>query len=341
MDKEHLDNNHPENKHQENKHPEKKYLKNKYLLVLSAGHAFTDMSQGALPAMLPFIIAAGGLGYAQAAGLTFAVALASSLTQPVFGIMADKISTTWLLPLGVLLSGCCLSLIGFFPSHYWLMFLVALISGIGVAAYHPEGARMANRLAGEKKAGSMSIFSVGGTVGMASGPLIVTPAMIYIGLRGSAVLAILPILMCVTLLLLNPVMRRLIETKEKEQVDINVEFKNEWGKFLWLSIAIISRSIINQCLNTFLPLYWLNVLHQSKAASGMIVSYTIFMGAIVNLLGGHIADRFGMNKIIRIGWILLLPSIFFLTKITNPIPAMLMLVPITMGNYLLVTPLIV
>ena len=316
-------------------------MKNKYLLTLSAGHAFTDMSQGALPAMLPFIIAAGGLGYAQVAGLTFAVALASSLTQPVFGIVADKAPKTWLMPLGVLLSGCCLSLIGFFPNHYWIMFVIATVSGIGVAAYHPEGAQMANRLAGKKKGGSMSIFSVGGTVGMAIGPLIVTPAMLYFGLRGSAVLAILPMVMCVTLFFLNPGMHSLAEANERQEEKTGDELRNEWGKFLWLSIAIGSRSIINQSLNTFLPLYWMNVLQQSKAASGMIISYTILIGAIVNLLGGHLADRFGNNKIIRLGWILLIPSVFFLTEITNPLLAMLMLVPITAGNYLLIVPLIV
>ena len=316
-------------------------MNKKYLLVLSAGHAFTDMSQGALPAMLPFIVAAGGLGYAQVAGLTFAVALAASMSQPVFGIMADKMPTTWLLPLGILLSGCALSLIGFFPNNYWLMFLVAIISGIGVAAFHPEGARMANRLAGKKKGGSMSIFSVGGSVGMALGPLIVTPAMLYMGLRGSSVLAILPTIMCIMLFYLNPKIHRLADTTEKEQKINMGEASNEWGKFLWLGVAIACRSIINHSLNTFLPLYWMNVLNQSKAASGVIISYMIFMGAIINLLGDHLADRFGLNKIIKIGWILLLPSVFLLTYITNPLPAMLVLIPIATGNYLILVPLIV
>ena len=85
----------------------------------------------------------------------------------------------------------------------------------------------------------------------------------------------------------------------------------------------------------------MNVLHQSKAASGMIISYMIFIGAIVNLLSGYLADRFGVNNVIRIGWILLIPSLFFLTYIRDPFLAMLMLVPIATGNFLIITPLIV
>ena len=316
-------------------------MKNKFLLILTTGHLFTDLNQGALPAMLPFLIAAGGLKYAEAAGLTFAVALTSSLTQPVFGFLADRISKSWLLPLGVLLAGCGLSLIGFFPSHYWIMFGAAMISGVGIAAYHPEGARMANRLSGEKKAGTMSIFTVGGSIGIATGPLIITPALLHLGLRGSAVLAIPAVFMCITLFFLSPRMSILAQDRDKKEKEAKGELKNEWLKFLWLSVAIISRSIIGHSMNIFIPLYWVNVLLQSKATSGMVLSFMVFIGSITIIIGGQLADRFGINKIIRIGWILLIPSVFFLTRVSNPIFLLLMLVPISTGNYMVNTPLIV
>jgi len=291
--------------------------------------------------MLPFLIAAGGLTYAQAAGLSFATALTSSLTQPIFGFMADKISKTWLLPLGVLLAGCGLSLIGLFPGHYWFMFVAAMISGLGIAAYHPEGARMANRLSGEKKAGNMSIFTAGGTFGIGTGPLIVTPALIFFGLRGSFVLAIPAIFMCTMLFFLSSGMRNYADTKEKEERKEKRELKNEWLKFLWVSIGITCRSIIAHGLNIFIPLYWVYVLDQSKATGALILSFMIFTGAIVSVIGGQLADRFGINKIMQIGWVLLIPSMFFLTSIASPLFTVLMLVPVSIGNYLVTIPLIV
>ena len=308
---------------------------------MSTGHFFTDINQGALPAMLPFLVAASGMKYAQAAGLTFALSLASSLTQPVFGLLADKITKSRFLPLGVLLAGCGLSMIGFFPNYYWLMFAAAIICGIGVAAYHPEGASMANRLSGEKKTGSMSFFTVGGTLGIGTGPLMITPALVYLGLRGSIVLAFPAIIMCVMLLFLMPRIQNFAEVKGKEAKKTGEEQKNEWLKFLWLSIAIVARSIIHNSINVFIPLYWVNVFHYSKAMGGMVLSFMIFTGAIVSVISGHLADRYGMNKVIKIGWILLIPSIFFLPKMTNPLLALLMLIPITAGNYTVNTPLIV
>jgi len=316
-------------------------MKNKFLMTLSAGHLFTDLNQGALPAMLPFLVAASGMKYAHAAGLAFAMSLASSLTQPIFGFMADKISESWILPLGVLLAGCGLSVLGFFPNNYWLMFAAALVCGIGVAAYHPEGARMANKLAGEKKTGTMSIFTVGGTIGMGIGPLLVAPSMFYLGLRGSVVLAVPAIIMFAVFLFLLPRMRSLAEIKEKDTAETGRALKNEWLKFLWLSIAIAGRSVINSSMNVFIPLYWTTVLLQSEASSGVILSFMIFWGAVVIVLGGYLADRFGINKIIKIGWILLIPSLFFLPFITSRILLLLILVPITAGSYIVNTPLIV
>ena len=313
----------------------------KFLLILSMGHFFVDLNQGALPAMLPFLVAAGGLTYAQAGGLSFATALTSSLTQPIFGFLADKLSKIWLLPLGVLLAGCGLSLIGFFPNHYWLMFAAAMFSGIGIAAYHPEGARMANRLSGAKKAGSMSIFTVGGTLGIGTGPLLVTPALVYMGLRGSFVLAIPAIFMCILLFFLSSGMSNFAETKVKEENKEKGELKNEWLKFLWVGIGITCRSIVAHGLNIFVPLYWVHVLNQSIATGGLILSFMIFTGAITTVIGGQLADRFGISKIMKIGWIILIPSTFFLTMIASPLFTILILVPISVGNYLVTIPLIV
>jgi len=320
-------------------------MKRKYILSLAAGHASTDMNVGALAAMLPFLIAATGMGYAQAAGLTFAIAVTSTAAQPFFGIIADRFSKTWLVPIGVLLSGGGLALIGLLSGHYWLMFSAALISGLGVAAFHPEGARMANKLSGEKKGGTMSVFTVGGTIGVASGPLIAAPLLFYFGLRGSVFLAVPGIIMCAFIFFLIPGMRRLAAANEREEQkaqDLKGDGqKNEWLLFFWLCVAITFRSIISHSMNTFLPLYWVNDLHQNMATGGIVVSLKVFVGALVTIASGPLADRFGMANIIKAGWLLMLLPLFFFTETTNPALALLLLIPISAGNYGIMVPLIV
>ena len=71
--------------------------------------------------------------------------------------MGDKKARPWLMAVGVALAGIGLALVGVLQS-YWLVVAAAMISGIGNAMLHPEGARLANLTGGDDKAVSMSVF---------------------------------------------------------------------------------------------------------------------------------------------------------------------------------------
>src|SRR5215211_466625 len=139
------------------------------MAVLSAGHLFTDVNQGAVAALLPFLIAERGLSLAAAGALVLASTISSSVVQPLFGIFSDNRPIPALMALGVLLAGTGMALVGIAP-NYPLIFLCVVVSGIGVAAFHPEAARFANYVSGSRRAQGMSFFSVGGNVGVASAP---------------------------------------------------------------------------------------------------------------------------------------------------------------------------
>jgi FSR family fosmidomycin resistance protein-like MFS transporter len=119
----------------------------------------------------------------------FAANMASSIVQPLFGHAADRFSKPWLLSAGLLAAGMGLALTGIVKNYHWIL-LLAVISGIGIAAYHPEAARRVNFAAGTKKGTAMSFFGVGGTLGFAIGPLVVTGALIQWGLKGTLVLIV-------------------------------------------------------------------------------------------------------------------------------------------------------
>ena len=58
---------------------------------------------GRVPALLPFLIAARGFSVGQASLLVLAATVASSVLQPLFGIVSDRRSVPWLMPLGPLM----------------------------------------------------------------------------------------------------------------------------------------------------------------------------------------------------------------------------------------------
>jgi FSR family fosmidomycin resistance protein-like MFS transporter len=186
----------------------------------------------------------------------------------------------------------------------------------------------------------MSIFSVGGNIGFALGPLLATPAMLYFGLKGSAVLAIPTLIMFIIVIKSSSKIHSLSAMPEEGEKNIQGAYKNEWKKFLWLSLAIISRSVVFHGINTFLPLYWVNVLHQPKAAGGMALSFFFFCGVAATITGGHLSDKIGVNNVLKIGWLITIPSVFLLTAITNHIGAWLILVPLALGLQSIATPLV-
>ena len=80
------------------------------LTTLAAGHTCADICQGAVPALLPFFIAARGWSYGAAAALVLAATIGSSIVQPLFGAWADKVSLPWLMPGGVAVAGLGIAL---------------------------------------------------------------------------------------------------------------------------------------------------------------------------------------------------------------------------------------
>ena len=165
---------------------------------MAVGHACVDVYQGAVAALVPFFVAERAYTYAAASGLVLAASLLSSVAQPLFGALTDRWAMPWLLPASTLLGGAGIALSGVSGS-YGLTLLFVAISGIGVAAYHPESARLA-RMASEGSHTSMAWFSTGGNIGFALAPLTVGATVGIAGL-GRTPLLVLPALVGVSVTL--------------------------------------------------------------------------------------------------------------------------------------------
>ena len=92
-------------------------MEKKALYFLSMGHLCCDINTGALPALLPFFVSLYGMDYKLAAGLMFAASFLSSLIQPLFGYLADRVTRPWFMAAGVLVSGVALGVTGILGSY--------------------------------------------------------------------------------------------------------------------------------------------------------------------------------------------------------------------------------
>jgi FSR family fosmidomycin resistance protein-like MFS transporter len=235
----------------------------------------------------------------------FAYSCLSSLIQPVFGLLADRFSKPWFIPLGVLLAGGGLALVGFMSS-YWAIFLAIAVSGVGAALFHPEGARFANKVSGEQKGTGLSIFSIGGNSGFVLGPLLATGILSVFGLRGATIFAAIAVVMASVLLTL---IWRMRVPSGGGAIITEAPGVNNWPEFSKLTVAIVARSILFAGFNTFVPLYWVNVLGQSRTAGALALTFFCTCGVVSNFFGGLLSDKYGYRTIIRLSYTLVAPVV--------------------------------
>src|SRR4051794_212729 len=267
--------------------------------LLGFAHLSVDLCQAATPALLPFFVERRGYSYAAAGALVFAATVGSSFIQPLFGHAADRLKLPWLMPGGVLLAGAGIGLAGVAPS-YALTFAAIVVSGIGVAAFHPEGARHANYASGSSKAQGMSLFALGGNAGFALGPALTTGAVLAVGLPGTLLVAVVPALGAAALLVkrsrLSGLRARGAEAAAAARA--RVRQVDQWGPFARLTGVISLRSCVHFGLLSFVPVWFVTQLGTSEAAGNIALTAMLASGAAGTLIGGRIADRVGRRTIL-------------------------------------------
>ncbi|MET9231275.1 MFS transporter [Lentzea sp. NPDC003310] len=287
--------------------------------VLVAGHAVDDLYQGAVPAVVPFLVLERGYGYVAAAGITVAATLLSSVVQPLFGVLTDRRPMPWLVPVGMTVAGVGVGLSGLSDS-YVLTWLAIALSGLGVAAYHPEAARLVRRVARDSHVG-MSWFSVGGNVGFALGPVLVTPVLAFGGLAWSPLLTVPALVggVCTAVAL-----RGVHGASSSVAVAAG---RDDWGQFGRLTVVIVARSMVTFGLGTFLALWVTGRVGGGPAAGAAALVVLFGVGAASTLLGGVLAGRYGRVRVLQVSYAVAVPAVAGVALV--PGPAMYVMVALT------------
>jgi FSR family fosmidomycin resistance protein-like MFS transporter len=287
------------------------------MTVLSAGHCATDFSNGALPALLPFMVDRFRLSYTLAAVVMLASTASSSLVQPFFGAWSDRRGALWLLPLGVAVAGVGIGVAAAMPS-YGLVVLLVVVSGLGVAAYHPEGSKFAAYTSGEKRASGMSAFSIGGNIGYALGPIVATPLVIALGLDGGLLLAVPCLVIAAMLIVVTPFLRTFEPARGARRA---VSGEDRPGALVLLLGVIGFRSLAWFGLITFVPLYEVSLGH-STAHGNHLLSLMLLAGGLGTIAAGPAADRVGRRPVLIASLALAAPLTFVFITVGGAVGAL-------------------
>ena len=315
-------------------------MKKYYKYVLSLGHLCSDINQSILSAVLPFLIATYHYDYTTAAMLVTVSNVFGSFVQPFIGMLSDKKNKPFYMILGVLLASGGMAVTGFISNFFGLCIAV-IISGIGVAMFHPQAAKLVNSVSNKNAKGKgMSIFSFGGKIGFTLGPVYTAFLMNLFGMKGTILFLIPGIVFGIVCSFFNKDFENLdiLEVKKKEEV--KGDGKDDWSGFIKLCGVVFSRSILTNGLSTFLAPYFIQQFSRSNSFASLILSFFYGMGAIATLLGGSIADRYGHRKMVRLSFCIFLPALFIFTNTSNFI-ALVMLVLMSCGESFSYSPMVV
>jgi FSR family fosmidomycin resistance protein-like MFS transporter len=256
------------------------------------------------------------------------------LIQPLFGYLGDKVDHPWYMSLGVLLSGAGIAAMGLFDS-YWFIFCCALVTGTGVALFHPEGGKLANVVAGTSKGTGISNFSVGGYLGFTIGPVLAIFALTTWGMRGTIVFLVPAVIAALVLFSQTGAFRRLtVQEAERINKSENPNQTDDWVGFTKITSVNIMRAIVGNGMLTFIALYWIAILGQPEKIGALMITVYAFGGAITAFFGGRIADHIGFKRVVLISNVTVGPLLAAFLLTGHMVPAIVLMVIISLMHSL-------
>ncbi|PCG87387.1 MFS transporter [Streptomyces sp. WZ.A104] len=298
--------------------------KNRSIILLSVGHACVDVYQGAVAALVPHFVAERAYTYAAVSGIVLAASLLSSVAQPLFGAVTDRRAMPWLLPVSTVVGGLGVALSGLSGS-YTLTLLFVAVGGVGVAAYHPESARVARLAAGGSHT-AMGWFSLGGNLGFAFAPVLVA---VVVGTGGLQLTPLLVIPALVGSVLTLPVLRALERGSSPSSTTATEApaVSDDLSSFVKLALAVVCRSVIFIGLSTFISFYVRERTGGGTAAGAAALVVLYLGGAVGTVLGGNLAERWDRVTVARRSSLLAVAAVAGL--VLTPGPALYAFVALT------------
>jgi len=286
------------------------------LLLLFVGHVWVDASQAILPVALVKLKELFSLSYFQVGFIMAVLNLTSSVIQPVFGYISDRFSTGWFVPVGVLWTAFAMGLLGW-SANYPVAVLLVGLAGLGTAAFHPRAMMAVYLVSGSRLGFGAALFSTGGNLGFALGPVIGSFLVLGFGLHATLGLLAPGMLLCLILFFYGgDFLRREPAVIEKSSKDFNRALRNiPWVSLIAVCLIVSLRSWVYISILTYLPMFFETQGIQLQTGSLMLTVYLVG-GAVAGLYGGHLSDKVGRRRVIVVSMLIypVLASLMILSK---------------------------
>jgi len=268
---------------------------------LALAHGLNDGYGAFLSALMPILIERLGISLTLAGLLTSVRSSIGSFAQWPLGLAADRFGARNFAVFGPLLTAFSMCFLALMPS-YWGAVILLVLAGLGTAALHPAGASLVPEGAGRGL--RMALFSVGGTLGVALGPILVTQVVSRFGVSALPFLLVPATL--VFLVLYQTVPRG---GRSPNPQGILLHRHPQRTKILRLWAMGMFRDLVGTAVLSFLAVVWTRRGAPLTLAGLSLTVYSL-AGAVGDLVGGRLSDRFGRKEVLAGAMFFALPALY-------------------------------
>jgi MFS family permease len=276
------------------------------LWLIALGHTFTHWCPATFYLLLPYLVQELGLTYSQAGFLITIRVAANLLVNIPAGMLVDIIGKKALLmALALLATGVPYFLVGVSYSFFWVALFMAFV-GVGNYLWHPAAISTLSEKFPDKRGFAIAIHAVGPNIGESLAPLLVGVLLLFLSWRNVLFVNLIPGIVIAFILWKFLFGKLESHAPSKPGLDAREYFSGmkkmaQNPSILLLVLVAGMRSMTQQGLHTFLPIYLTHDLGLSSALAGLYLSITQTAGMIGTPIAGSISDRSGRKRVLTAG----------------------------------------
>ncbi len=285
-------------------------MKLKRLVAASYGHFSVDMLNASLAMVLTSFSGVLELSVSQIGFGAMIYTFAAALTQPLFGILADRWHGRYLGALGLLWTMTFFALSPFMPSYPALVACLT-IGALGSGALHPAGLLNASTAGGRRPTTATSVFFVSGQTGLALGPVLAGIIIQTIGLKAGLPLmslAALPAVILMATALRDPIEDSHARAKPPIADKGTSSSARKRGIMVGAAFVLLIalRSTTLQSFMMLLPRYFADLNYEPATYGAMLGLFTL-AGAFGTFAGGFLGDSYNRRMVVFLSMMISAP----------------------------------
>ncbi len=298
-----------------------------------AGHSFSHLFQPIFYLTVLTLEKDLGLSHGEIVALIVGGNVLYGVAAPAAGWLGDRWSATGMIALFFVGTGAGMMMTGFADSPLLIALWLA-VTGLFASIYHPVGIAWLVRNA-ESRGMALGINGVFGGLGPAAATLAAGALIEYVSWRAAFIVPGAMVLATGFLFLALLARGLIVETKIDRIQDAPRSRHDRVRAFMVLAVTMLATGLIYQAIQPAMPKM---ISERAAELTGdgvfgvsMLVAVVYLVAGFMQVVGGHLADRYPLKTVYLVAFALQIPVLFLVGSLSGTALAVALLVMISVN----------